>query len=381
MRKVDLPPTQKELAKALGMAQSTVSMALRGHFSITAKTREQVLQAAAAMGYHPNPSGTALAHLRQTSKVQSVKASLAWLNSWPEPGKLRSYREIDRYWDGSSQEAADLGYRLDEFIVGRDLPLPKLAKILHTRNVRGILIPPGPSPEGWQEFNWDAFSVVRLSHLSGAESLPACSVMGDQTNNALVAWRNIRRKGYERIGFVGNPDPRGSFAAGFLWGQQEVAEHLRIPPFLMSYGNPVEWAAGLRAWFLANRPDAILTDIAELPAALTQMGLKVPADLGLAALGILDCPVSAGIEQNSREIGRLGVHMLHSLIKDGALGLPKIHRELMVKGTWVDGDSLPDRADLIAVRPRKKASSPVSVHPTSNKRGATEANLEVSFAG
>ena len=35
--------------------------------------------------------------------------------------------------------------------------------------------------------------------------------------------------------------------------------------------------------------------------------------------------------------------MLHALIKDGALGLPRIHRELLVKGTWVDGDSLPDR--------------------------------------
>lgn len=372
MRKVDLPPTQKELAKALGMAQSTVSMALRGHDSINAKTREQVLQAAAAMGYQPNPSGTALAHLRQSSKVQSVKASLAWLNSWPEPGLLHGSREYHRYWEGACGAAAELGYRLDEFHVGHDLPLPRLAKILHTRNVRGILIPPGPAAEGWQDFAWDAFSVVRLSHLSGGESLPACSVMGDQTHNALLAWRQIRRKGYDRIGFVGKPDSRGAFAAGFLWGQQELPQALRMPPFLRSDANPGEWAADLRRWFLGYRPSAILTDIADLPAILGKLGIDVPGDVALASLGVLDSPASAGIEQNSSEIGRLGVHMLHSLIKDGAWGLPEIQRELMVKGTWVDGETLPDRAET-PPRAAWKAGAPV-------KREVKQEGLQVSCA-
>jgi len=372
MRKVELAPTQKELAKALGLAQSTVSMALRGHDSITAKTREMVLQAAAAMGYQLNPSGAALAHLRQSSKVQGVKASLAWLGSLPEPGLHHGSREYHRYWEGAGEAAADLGYRVDEFSLGRDVPLPKLARILHARDVRGILIPPGPLPEGWQDFNWDEFSVVRLSHQPGAESLPACSVMGDQTHNALLAWRNIRRRGYDRIGLVAKADSRGAYAAGFLWGQQELPQAMRMPPFVKSDEDTAEWAADLRRWFLACRPGAILTDIAELPAVLGKLGIKVPEEVGVATLGVLDGTASAGIEQNAGEIGRLGVHMLHSLIKDGARGIPKIQRELMVKGTWVDGESLPERVQGAAHSPWK-AAAPLL-------REVEQAGLQVSCA-
>ena len=364
MRKPDLPPTQKELAKALGMAQSTVSMALRGHPSITGRTREQVLEAAAAMGYRPNPTGTALAHLRQTSTVAPVQASLAWINGWSEPEKLRSYREFDLYWEGAAQEAMEHGYRLDEFVVGADLPLPRLERILRARNVRGLLVPPGPMPAGWEGFDWGGFSVVRLSHLPDPGEFAPCAVVGDQTSNALVAVRNISRKGYRRIGFAGNSDARRGFAAGFLWGQQELPEVLRVPPLLMASDDPVEWERHFREWFQMYRPDAVLTDIPEVPAALSRLDVSVPDEVGVAALGILDCPVTAGIDQNSREIGRSAVQMLHALIKDGALGLPRIHRELLVKGTWVDGDSLPERgAGLDSRREQGHLNSTTVVSP------------------
>ena len=206
-------------------------------------------------------------------------------------------------------------------------------------------------PPGWQGFDWDGFSVVRLSHLPDPVEFAPCAVVGDQTSNALIAVRNMSKKGYHRIGFTGNSDSRRGFAAGFLWGQQELAEELRVPPLLMPNDDPSAWETCFRAWFTAHRPDAILTDIPEVPAALARLGLQVPHDVGVAALGILDCPVSAGIDQNSREIGRSAVQMLHSLIKDGALGLPPIHRELLIKGTWVDGDSLPDRSPRLDLKP------------------------------
>jgi DNA-binding LacI/PurR family transcriptional regulator len=315
-----------------------------------------VLEAAAAMGYRPNPTGTALAHLRQTSTVVPVQASLAWINGWSDPAKLRSYREFELYWQGAAEEAADHGYRLDEFVVGPDLPLPKLERILQARNVRGLLLPPGPMPAGWEEFDWGGFSIVRLSHLPDPGEFAPCAVVGDQTSNALVAVRNILGKGYQRIGFAGNSDSRRGFAAGFLWGQQETSEDLRVPPLIMASDDPVEWEEHFREWFLMHRPDAILTDIPEVPAALSRLDVKVPEDVGIAALGILDCPITAGIDQNSREIGRSAVQMLHSLIKDGALGLPRIHRELLVKGTWVDGASMPEARKSRKGSPRKTGS-------------------------
>jgi LacI family transcriptional regulator len=344
MKQRDLPPTQTELARFLGMAQSTVSLALRAHPSVSDKTREQVLQAAATLGYRPNPAGAALVHLRQISKVPSVKASLAWINGWSDPLKLRSYREFDHCWQGASNAAAELGYRLDEFATGAGLTMLKLERILRSRGVRGVMLAPGPLPPGWHEFDWNAFSVVRLSHVIDAEFPGACSVATDQVGNAFLAFQQLRRKGHRRIGFVGMAGRERTFAAGYLWAQQDMEEEHRFPPLVMSCEHaPETWEACFRAWFARHRPDAILTDIPLLPATLERLGVSVPKQVGVAALGILDCPISTGIDQNFRELGRAAVQMLHSLIKEGVSGQSLVPRELRIKGRWVDGDQLLDR--------------------------------------
>jgi urease gamma subunit len=71
--------------------------------------------------------------------------------------------------------------------------------------------------------------------------------------------------------------------------------------------------------------------------------LSVPEDIALAATTILDTNVNAGIDQHPEEIGRVGFLMLNSLINDGSRGIPKIFRQILVEGSWVDGSSLPDK--------------------------------------
>jgi len=50
--------------------------------------------------------------------------------------------------------------------------------------------------------------------------------------------------------------------------------------------------------------------------------------------------VDAGIWQHPLEIGRVGVN---SIIHDNAHGIPPIQREILIKGNWVDSQSLPAR--------------------------------------
>lgn len=344
MRQAGLSPTQKDVAKALGMAQSTVSMALRGDISITQPTRERVLKVATAMGYQPNPSGAALAHLRQSSKVRPVQASLAWLNGWPDPGMLRRYREFDCYWEGASRAALAAGYRLDEFVVNEDLPLRKLGKVLQARNVNGIIVPPGPLPAGWEDFDWSDYSLVQLRIPRLPRDLAAFSVSSDQAGNAMMATQAMRAKGYRRVGFVGIRCQARLFGAGYLWGQQEFGPTERLKPLLLKEGeSPDVQLKALGRWMADQCPDAILTDIPGVPDMLAGLGFRVPEDVGLAALGILDCPIDAGIHQNPSEVGRVGVQMLVSLINSNVRGLLSIRQDVLVKGTWTDGSSLPRR--------------------------------------
>ncbi len=54
-------------------------------------------------------------------------------------------------------------------------------------------------------------------------------------------------------------------------------------------------------------------------------------------------PVDAGIDQNPEEIGRVTTLAAISLIHDSDLGIPEFIREILVRGKWVDGKSLPFR--------------------------------------
>ena len=99
----------------------------------------------------------------------------------------------------------------------------------------------------------------------------------------------------------------------------------------------------LSTWLKRVRPDAILTDIPEVRQWLSNVGYRVPEDIGLATLTVLDGNADAGIDQNSLEIGRAAVQMLISLIHHNERGLPAICRELLIEGKWVDGSTLPSR--------------------------------------
>jgi LacI family transcriptional regulator len=131
------------------------------------------------------------------------------------------------------------------------------------------------------------------------------------------------------------------FSAGYLYGQLQMPAKLRLAPHMMNELNPVEDERQFFAWLKRARPDAILTDIPAIPKLLAKAGCRVPQDIGLATLSVLDGSASAGIYQNSEEIGGAAVQLLISLIHHNQRGIPEIPREVLIPGRWVDGSSLP----------------------------------------
>jgi hypothetical protein len=80
-----------------------------------------------------------------------------------------------------------------------------------------------------------------------------------------------------------------------------------------------------------HKPDAILTSMDDLPSMLAEAGYSVPRDVGLATMNVLDGGCDAGINQNPEEIGRVAMLVLMSLIHDGARGVPKIFRQILIE--------------------------------------------------
>jgi LacI family transcriptional regulator len=132
------------------------------------------------------------------------------------------------------------------------------------------------------------------------------------------------------------------FRAGFLQAQTDFPVKSKIPPLVM----PTEehnriGQKQLARWLASYRPDAILTDIAILRKILEAEGYRVPKDIGLAALSVLDGNATAGIFQNSEDVGKAAVQTLISLINFHQQGLSDTVRETLIHGKWVEGDTLP----------------------------------------
>jgi LacI family transcriptional regulator len=345
-----LPPgdrglvTLRTIAQAIGVSHVTVSLALRNNPKIPEARRQQIQALAQQMGYRPNAMAAALAYHKRTTAGTPIKAGLAWLNQWPDPRKLRSYREFDRYWQGAYAAAEKFGYRLEEFTCGKQMALPRIEKILLTRSIHGILLPPHPIDADWSALHWERFSAMRFGR--SVQSPRLHIVTSDQVANTILAFRQVRQKGYQRVGFVtGHASKSGAlFKAGFLMAQTEVARAAQLPVHVLDEVNLSAKRKRLAQWLGRARPDAIITDMPETRELLEETGCRVPDDVGLAVVSILDGNADAGIDQHPEEIGRVAVLLVISLINDHALGIPPIFRQALVEGSWVDGSTLPERS-------------------------------------
>jgi LacI family repressor for deo operon, udp, cdd, tsx, nupC, and nupG len=287
----------------------------------------------------------ALANYRRGRENHPVAAGVAWINGWPNPEDLRHHKEFDCYWQGAFKAAEKSGFQLEEFRIGRECSPKRLHQILSTRGIRGILLPPHQVEPDWQDFPWDEYSIIRIGR---SLQTPECHIVtADQIANTILAVGKIRDRGYRRIGFVtveGDFSKRGmQFELGFLGGQRLIGDEEPVPVLILDRSTAASHAAAFGDWLSRHQPDAIFTPDPAVAGLLTQAGLRVPQDIGLAVASIHHAGADAGIDPHPEEIGRVGFLMLHSLIHDRAWGIPAIFRQILVAGSWVDGASLPDR--------------------------------------
>lgn len=338
--------TLRDIARHASVSITTVSLALRNHPKIPPRRRQQIQEIAASMGYHPNPMAAALAWQRDHLREHPICAALAWINHWKRPERLRGYKEFDAYWRGAVQTAERFGYRLEEFVISSDLTLPKLAKVLEIRNIQGILLPPhgaaaGESPD-WAGFPWEQFSIVRFGY--SLQEPRVHLVTANQIGNSLDAVSNMQNRGYQRIGFLACSANYSRIHAGFLMAQAKIASSSRVPPLCLSTSLHHDTdLRQLQRWIERHQPDAILTDLSDMRRMLDEIGLRVPEDIGLATLSVLDGNADAGVFQNSEEIGKVAMETLISLMHGNHRGIPEMCRETLVQGIWQDGSTLPNR--------------------------------------
>lgn len=342
--------TLKDVARKLGISHVSVSIALRDRKGISPELRVRIKETAAAMGYTPEPQARALAVYRHNKRHTGIHSALAWVNFWDDPKMLRSFPEFDLYWKGAFEAAHAAGYHLEEFVFKNISSLNRLGKILSTRGIRGIMIPPHNKQINWTGFDWSEFAVVKIGH--SQQSPKAHVAAPDQVGNTLLAYEHVKAAGYRKIGYLGSLERvmKWWFSGGFLMEQVLEDSSNRIPPLFIkeTYTTPhlfelESTMSQIRRWIQRHKPEVIIGETGHVATAIEKIGLRVPDDIALVNLSYHDSHDLSGINQNPLLIGKAAVDTLIGQITRNEWGECKIGQTVTVMGTWTEASSLPLR--------------------------------------
>ncbi len=340
--------TQKDLAKAAGLDQSTISLALRGDPRVKAKTREQVLRIARQLGYRKDPMLTALASYRDRQRSASHHGTLAWLHD-PRVERVSQYKDSVwlHYYEGAKTHAPQHGYKVERF----EVPInPKdhrrLSDILYHRGIEGVFLPPQLFPGIAPQLDWSQFAAVTFGW--SITSPRFHSLSPNHYHNAIEAVQNLRSLGYRRIGGAITLDKSERLNL-HLWSHgvetmTSTTDSSDFIPIFRITDNVAEHRKALQDWFRRYRPDAVLVNVEHIDFvvdAFEKIGVRSPDDVGLA---LLFRPSKekhfAGIYENSPYIGAAAVDLLVGTLRRREFGAPPIRRMLHVEGVWKSGQSI-----------------------------------------
>ena len=336
-------PTMHEIAEKAGVGKATVSLALRDDPRLRPETRKRIQKLAAKMGYKTNATVANLMAQLRASRTPKYQATLGVLNVSSDPKTLAGLATFRDWVRGSTSRATQLGYGLDHFWLHEPGIGPaRLAKILESRNIRGLIVAALLTRSGLpEEFEtvWKHFACVVVG--VHPTSPPLNFAANDQYTTAFHAVHRLWEFGYRRVGLVMAPEVdemvERRFSAGFWAGQESLPGSERIPFFPF---HPTREIA-FRAWYEEHRPDAVLCIHYEVKKWMEEMQLRVPEEIALAHLdwheGLTDW---AGMRQNNNLVGAAAIDVLVGQLHRNEFGLPEFPKSSFIQSTWVDGPSV-----------------------------------------
>ncbi len=112
-------------------------------------------------------------------------------------------------------------------------------------------------------------------------------------------------------------------------------------PVLMVSEDSADSQTAFHQWVRRWKPDALLCSGHLQAEWLLQMGLRAPKDIGIAHLNLApDVGHWAGIDPQIELIAAAAVDMLVAQIHRHERGVPAVPRENMLKGVWVQGQTV-----------------------------------------
>ncbi len=337
--------TLQDIADKAGVHRATVARALRDHPRISKEVRERVQKLASDMGYRINPLVAALMQSRRSTRISKATV-IAYVTRYSTRyGWRPPHHDRPDYFPGAQARASELGYKLEHFWLTEPGMTPgRFSNVLSTRSISGVLMGRLPPGEEAAEMAWERFSCVALGRTLRTPRLHY--VTEDHYAGAALAVRQMIARGFRRIGFVStdrddSPGVLNRWLGGFLREQLKLQERDHLPPYLFQNGPGADNAAQFARWHARWKPDAVL--VTEMQPLLGWLkALKIPSQ-NLPIATLVRHPADnrwTGIYCDPAKLGALAVETLVGLMVRSEMGIPKDPHEVLLSGSWVEGETL-----------------------------------------
>ena len=341
---------QRMIAKAVGVTQAAVSLAMRGDPSIPPATRKRILDCARELGYRPNSYVSALmAHVRSGRSPQdkgciALLVNATSLTDWlgDKPEKARTGAETFRsQYQGIVARAEELGFRSETFFLeAPGMSAARIDRILYSRGIVGLILMPPITMLKDIEMTWSRYALGTIAY--GWRKPAVDRVTTHHRHNVHAVFAQLLARGYKRIGVCLPPEAVTgvdlNWQAGFLLEKKLNKSLSSVPQFV---GKPgVTPVSKFKNWLNRYKPDAIVSLIGHEMEWLNELGLVVPEDIGLACVNRPTNSTLSGIEENHDVIGAAVTDLVVAQITRNEFGFPAHPKLILIEGTWVEGDTL-----------------------------------------
>ena len=332
--------TQHDIAKRLGLDKSSISLALRNHPSIPAKTRAAVKAMAQKLGYRPDPALATLARQRWAGHETGSGATLAYVVD----SRMENFESHRRFLSSARARAEERGYHLYELDFADYPTIDAASRVLHHRGIRGVLVPQLAHTVGPGILNIPPENFTVLCLDIGWDPVPFHVVGTDTFQETRRVWREVISRGFKRIGgaiLSHTPhamDDAARLGASYASQQEWLKPKERLP--LLTSG-PRDRASFLR-WMNRHRPDVVIGFIPRIYDWMREEGWKIPQEVSFAALTFVrsQWPHVTGCISQSDQIGSYGVDALVAAMSESEWGVPMQQRKLLLQPMWNEGSTL-----------------------------------------
>lgn len=311
--------TMKDIARATGLSESTVSRALNNHPHIKQTTRERVQKAAKELDYRPNALARGLAR----SRTQVIGLVIGRISNLFFGEVVRGIEEVVNLH----------GYSLILCITGMD-PRKELhyIDVLRQQKVDGIIFMSGFFPLDLQKaIVHSGIPTIAISRLVLQEEI--LSVRIDDFKESKAATDYLLSLGHQRVGLISGPlqDPVAGISR--LEGYKKALAENGIPfePPLVQEGDfrlNGGYEGMLRLLTLRQRPTAIFATNDEMAIgaikACREKGLQVPNDLAIVGFddtpfATMSEPLLTTIAQPIYQLGATAAQLLIQFMEEGSV--------------------------------------------------------------